>query len=39
MDHLEVFNKRKTISQVLNLDGTINWPKTRQAIKQGRTLK
>lgn len=38
-DHLEVFNKRGNIKNVLNLDGTKNWEKTERAIEEGRSIK
>ncbi|MDK2600344.1 filamentous hemagglutinin [Bacillus stercoris] len=36
-DHLEVFDKRGNLRVVLNLDGTLNEAKTKNAI--GRKLK
>ena len=38
-DHLEVFTRNGKISQVINLDGSINVRKTEEAIRQGRRLK
>ena len=38
-DHLEVFTRNGKISQVINLDGSINVRKTEEAIRQGRKLK
>ncbi|WP_155972786.1 pre-toxin TG domain-containing protein, partial [Streptococcus ruminantium] len=37
-DHLEVFNKSGKVKSVLNLDGSINFEKTRKVLEQGRRL-
>ncbi|WP_227989411.1 hypothetical protein, partial [Streptococcus ruminantium] len=37
-DHLEVFNKNGKVKSVLNLDGSINFEKTRKVLEQGRRL-
>ena len=38
-DHLEVFSRNGKISQVINLDGSINLRKTEEGIRQGRRIK
>ncbi|CCW30106.1 hypothetical protein ABLA30_03325 [Xenorhabdus nematophila] len=38
-NHLEVFDKRGNFRVVLNLDGSINETKTKQAEAEGRKLK
>ena len=38
LDHIEVFTKNKTFRVVLNIDGTVNVEKTKNVIKQGRTI-